>query len=101
MRSSSTVVQAEAQNTASAPSQPLFRRHWLWLAAVIAAVAAAWNWDWLAALGVAPILISVLPCAAMCALGLCFRSGGPACKSSSHASDRGKAHADMQGPTPD
>ena len=33
----------------------------------------ALNWGWLTAVGVAPILIAVLPCAAMCALGLCMR----------------------------
>lgn len=32
---------------------------------------AALNWGWLVAAGIAPILIAVLPCAIMCALGLC------------------------------
>ena len=32
---------------------------------------AAFNWSWLIAVGVAPVLLAVLPCAAMCALGLC------------------------------
>ena len=30
------------------------------------------NWSWLTAIGVAPILLSIAPCAAMCALGLCM-----------------------------
>ncbi len=30
------------------------------------------NWGWLTAAGVTPILLAVLPCAAMCALGLCM-----------------------------
>lgn len=29
------------------------------------------NWSWLVAAGFAPIILAVLPCAAMCALGLC------------------------------
>ena len=29
------------------------------------------GWDWLVAAGLAPLLFAVLPCAAMCALGLC------------------------------
>ena len=29
------------------------------------------SWGWLVALGLAPLLISVAPCVAMCALGLC------------------------------
>ncbi|MGE3066909.1 MAG: hypothetical protein AB7K67_15080 [Hyphomicrobiaceae bacterium] len=36
----------------------------------------ALNWGWLTAAGVAPILLSLAPCAAMCALGLCMRGGG-------------------------
>jgi hypothetical protein len=40
----------------------------------------AMNWSWLVAAGIAPILISALPCAAMCALGLCMnRAGGKSC----------------------
>lgn len=35
----------------------------------------ALNWGWLSAVGAAPILLSLLPCAAMCALGLCMRGG--------------------------
>jgi hypothetical protein len=30
------------------------------------------NWSWLVAVGLAPILISVLPCLVMCALGVCM-----------------------------
>jgi hypothetical protein len=43
-------------------------------------IGAALNWSWLVAIGIAPILITVLPCAAMCALGLCMhRMGGGSC----------------------
>lgn len=35
----------------------------------------ALNWGWLTAAGIAPVLLSLLPCAAMCALGLCMRRG--------------------------
>jgi hypothetical protein len=37
----------------------------------------ALNWSWLTAAGAAPILLGVLPCLGMCALGLCMR-GKPA-----------------------
>ena len=49
------------------------------LAAVAAGV--AFNWGWLTAIGVAPVLLSVAPCAAMCALGLCMPKmmGGNSC----------------------
>lgn len=33
----------------------------------------ALNWGWLTAVGAAPILLALLPCAAMCALGLCMK----------------------------
>lgn len=52
-------------------------RRRLWVLAGFAAFGAglALNWSWLTAVGAAPILISLLPCAAMCALGLCMRGG--------------------------
>ena len=33
------------------------------------------NWSWLVAIGAAPLLLGILPCAAMCALGLCMNHG--------------------------
>jgi hypothetical protein len=36
----------------------------------------ALNWSWLVAAGIAPILLALAPCAAMCALGLCMRNMG-------------------------
>ena len=40
----------------------------------------ALNWGWLAAAGIAPILLALAPCAAMCALGLCMsKMGGKSC----------------------
>ena len=32
----------------------------------------ALGWDWLAAVGIAPLVLSAAPCLAMCALGLCM-----------------------------
>lgn len=46
--------------------------------AIAAALLAAglWSsWGWLTALGLAPLVLALLPCAAMCALGLCMRHG--------------------------
>lgn len=40
----------------------------------------ALNWGWLVAAGIAPILLALAPCAAMCALGLCMsKMGGKSC----------------------
>jgi YHS domain-containing protein len=48
------------------------RRTLLVLATVLIVGGVALNWGWLVAAGLAPILIAVLPCAVMCALGLCM-----------------------------
>lgn len=50
-------------------------------AAALGVIAAAtWQWSWLVAIGAAPLLLSLAPCAAMCGLGLCMsRIGGRAC----------------------
>ena len=40
----------------------------------------AFNWRWLTAAGIAPLILSALPCVAMCALGLCMpKTGGRSC----------------------
>jgi hypothetical protein len=33
------------------------------------------SWDWVVALGLAPILLALAPCAVMCALGICMHKG--------------------------
>jgi len=56
------------------------RRGLLALAGLALAGGLALSWGWLAAAGLAPILIGVLPCLAMCALGLCMHRGaGTSC----------------------
>ena len=46
----------------------------IWLSAAIAA-SLFLGWGWLVAVGLSSIVLSVLPCVAMCALGLCAGSG--------------------------
>jgi hypothetical protein len=52
----------------------LLRNRWILVAvavlALVAIVAASWNW--LVAAGLATILVSALPCLVMCGLGLCM-----------------------------
>jgi len=36
----------------------------------------ALGWDWLAAVGIAPLIVSAAPCLVMCALGLCMMGRG-------------------------
>lgn len=46
----------------------------IWLSAAIAA-SLFLGWGWLVAVGLSSVVLSVLPCVAMCALGLCAGSG--------------------------
>lgn len=47
----------------------------------------ALGWPWLTVFGLAPLVLSLLPCAAMCALGLCMpKGGGGSCRSQANAS---------------
>ena len=56
------------------------RRGLIILAVAILGVGAVFNWSWLVAIGLAPILLALAPCAAMCALGLCaMKAGGKSC----------------------
>lgn len=52
------------------------RRGLILIVAVAAAIGAGLHWSWLVAAGIAPVLLAVLPCVAMCALGLCMNHSG-------------------------
>lgn len=81
------------------PAQPVraFLRHWLsgrrgliigGVVVVIAGLALGWNW--LTAVGVAPIILSLAPCAAMCAVGACAMMKGNASGANPPAADQAK-----------
>lgn len=59
------------------------------LGGVVLAAGIALNWAWLVAAGLAPILLSTLPCLIMCGLGLCMlcRSGEKQTAASRDAAD--------------
>lgn len=62
------------------------------LASIAVVAGIAFNWNWLVATGIAPILLTALPCALMCGLGLCFnRLFGGSCESES-SSQRAAEH---------
>lgn len=66
------------------------RRGLLGLAAAVVVVGLAFNWSWLVAAGIAPLLVAVLPCAAMCALGLCMsRQTGKQCSTDAESQKAG------------
>ncbi len=43
---------------------------------VIGGSGVALGWDWLTAIGLAPLIVSAAPCLLMCALGLCMMGRG-------------------------
>ena len=49
----------------------LSRRGWVVVLTVLAVAGVVFGWHWLVALGLASIVLSVVPCLIMCALGLC------------------------------
>jgi hypothetical protein len=76
--------QVEMTNTAARPGAgpaqaiPRFIRHWLTGrrgliigGIAVVGVGLAFGWSWLTAIGAAPIILALAPCAAMCALGTC------------------------------
>jgi len=52
------------------------RRGLILLSVAALGSAMALNWGWLIAVGIAPLLLALAPCAAMCALGLCMHKIG-------------------------
>ena len=70
------------------------------LALTVVGAGLALNWSWLVAAGVAPILLALAPCAAMCALGLCMsKMGGKSCaaeKDGGSAAIKGGSGKDRQ-----
>ena len=72
---------SSATRVASATLHALLgsRRRQLLFGATLLALGLAFKWNWLAAIGVAPVILSLLPCAVMCAFGLCMmKMGSPA-----------------------
>jgi hypothetical protein len=75
------------------------RRAWLAIAALAGLGGLVLNWSWLVAVGVAPLLLAILPCAAMCALGLCMnRMTGGSCGSEEAIRTSAQSEADASLP---
>jgi hypothetical protein len=71
------------------------RRGLLILGAVALLAGIGLNWGWLVAAGIAPILLSTLPCLVMCGLGLCMM--GRSCEKQSAPSADAKQVATSSG----
>lgn len=60
------------------------RRGLIVLGVAIVVAGMALNWSWFVAIGLAPLILALAPCLAMCALGLCMnKMGGKSCSSES------------------
>ncbi|MGR3508512.1 MAG: hypothetical protein ACU0CQ_05265 [Sulfitobacter sp.] len=82
-----TNAPADASATSVWPAWMTRKRVIFASAATLLGGGMALNWGWLTAVGLAPILISLAPCAAMCGLGLCMKGGtGKGCGKSTHTS---------------
>ncbi len=71
------IVKASPALTSGAQLRSWFGSRWGLIVTGTAIVAAglALGWNWLTALGVAPVILSLAPCALMCAAGLCMGMG--------------------------
>lgn len=88
----------------SHPTEPIksiqdFARHWLSgrrgliVGGLVVIAGLALGWNWLSAVGLAPIILSLAPCAVMCAVGACaMRKGNSSC-SKPDAADAAKPTA--------
>lgn len=97
---SASVEASNAQEPSLASDVLLFVRYWLKDRRVLVGIAAAvivggtaLNWGWLVAVGAAPLVLMLAPCAAMCAIGLCGKGKGE----KTSASDQNTVVGDMTG----
>lgn len=59
------------------------RRNLLILTLIVIGAGAGFNWSWLTAIGVAPVILSLAPCAIMCATGFCMMRRSNSCATGS------------------
>ena len=63
------------------------RRTILILTAALVTSAAAFGWPRLVAAGVAPFILALAPCAAVCAAGVCMKGMGSSCSTTAVPND--------------
>lgn len=74
-------------------------RRLMLLAAVAVAGGLAMGWDQLVLLGIAPLLVSLLPCLVMCGLGLCIMKCKDKSGKSADQGEASKAQAEVEAST--
>ncbi len=82
MTTETTTIPARSR---SAPLRlPLGRRGLMLSAMALIGAGLFLNWGWLTAVGAAPLILALAPCAVMCGLGLCMMGGSKSCASKSN-----------------
>lgn len=76
---------------------PFGRRGWLVAAVALVVAGTAFNWGWLTAIGAAPLILAIAPCALMCAVGLCAKGGSKSCATGNGPAAGADAARDRQG----
>lgn len=73
----SDIVRPSPTPTTGAQLRSWFGSRWglIISGGVIVVAGLALGWNWLTALGVAPVILSLAPCAVMCAAGMCMAMG--------------------------
>jgi hypothetical protein len=90
----------------ASPAQKVLNATWpfikakkfrLFLILGIVAIGMYFNWGWFIAVGAAPLILAVLPCAIMCGLGLCMLPGKKG-SCSSNSNQKPKPDIDSDNP---
>ncbi len=72
------------------PWRPQFGQRGLILASMAIIGAGLYlNWGWVTAIGAAPLILAVAPCAVMCGLGVCVMCKSKSCDHKSTAAEPG------------
>lgn len=66
---------------------PFGRRGLILSAMALIGSGLALNWGWLTAVGAAPLILALAPCAVMCGLGLRMKGSSKACSSKTDPAD--------------
>ena len=81
---------SHSENPEARPWRPQLGQRGLILASMAIIGAGLYlNWGWVTAIGAAPLILAVAPCAVMCGLGVCVMCKSKSCDNKSTAAEPG------------
>ena len=81
---------SHTENPVARPWRPQFGQRSLILASMTIIGAGLYlNWGWVTAIGAAPLILALAPCAVMCGLGACAMCKSKSCDNKSAAAEPG------------